>query len=246
MRNKAPHQRIAILIIGNEVLSGRTREANAWYAAKTLFAAGCKVDEVAIVPDIQARIVTTLNQLRHTYDAVITSGGIGPTHDDITMQCVADAFDVALLEHAQTLSLMADFYGAEALNDGRRRMARLPSSASPIICEKSICPGAKIDNVYVFAGVPSIFESQLQAVLPDFSQDYAFHRLEIEANLPESLYAQQLGEIQDNYPHVEIGSYPSHCGQQPSAKICISGIDEDEINKAKTSITTMIKELSRP
>ncbi|OIQ00133.1 MAG: damage-inducible protein [Zetaproteobacteria bacterium CG2_30_46_52] len=244
--NKASHQHIAILIIGNEVLSGRTREANAWFAAKTLFDVGCKVSEVAIVPDIQERIVTTLNRLRKQYDAVITSGGIGPTHDDITMQCVADAFATPLLEHAETIRLMEAFYGANALNDGRRRMARLPASASPIICEKSICPGAKMDNVYVFAGVPSIFESQLHAVLTDFTNDHAYHRFEIEVNLPESLYAHGLGEIQNQFPTLEIGSYPSHCGTQPSGKICISGLDEAAIALAKATILKLIKEITNP
>lgn len=240
----APHQSIAMLIIGNEVLSGRTREANAWFAAKTLFEVGCKVSEVAIVPDIHDTIVNTLNRLRLSYDAVITSGGIGPTHDDITMQSVADAFATPLLEHAQTIQLMTEFYGAEALNDGRRRMARLPQNASPVICEKSICPGARIDNVYVFAGVPSIFSSQLLAVLADFTHATAYHREEIEVSLPESIYAAQLGDIQAMFPNVEIGSYPSHCGQQPLCKICISGLDTAAIQTARNSIETMLKEIS--
>ncbi|MDX8384181.1 MAG: competence/damage-inducible protein A, partial [Ghiorsea sp.] len=159
-----PHQTAAILIIGNEVLSGRTREANAWFAAGALFKAGCKLGEVAIVPDIKDNIINTLQRLSQTYDAVITSGGIGPTHDDITMQCVADCFDVPLLEHAETVQLMGDFFGQDAFNAGRRRMARLPHGSQPVICEQTIAPGAKIQNVYVFAGVPDIFASQLMAV----------------------------------------------------------------------------------
>lgn len=240
-QNAIPHQSVAILIIGNEVLSGRTREANAWFAAKSLFDVGCKLSEVAIVPDIQDKIVSTLRRLHQQYDAVITSGGIGPTHDDITMQSVADAFDVSLLEHTDTLQMMTDYYGADALTKGRRRMARLPDGAKPIICEKSICPGAFINNVYVFAGVPHIFASQLTSVLGDF-QGIAFHRIEIEANHPESSFAQELSEIQAQHTAIEIGSYPGRCGNQPTGKICVSGTDEVQIAQVKKIIEQMLKD----
>lgn len=240
--NSPAHQSIAILIIGNEVLSGRTREANAWFAAKTLFDVGCKLSEVAIVPDIQEAIINTLQRLSQQYDAVITSGGIGPTHDDITMQSVADAFDVPLLEHGDTIALMTSFYGEQALTEGRRRMARLPQGATPIICEQSICPGALLKNVYVFAGVPHIFASQLEAVLNHFTTGKAFIRQEIEANLPESSFAQELGDIQSNNPDIEVGSYPGRCGNQPTGKICISGIDQERITNVKKQIEQMLKD----
>ena len=239
--NKTPHQTVAILVIGNEVLSGRTREANAWFAADTFFKIGCKLSEVAIVPDVHDIIVSTLKRLHHDYDAVITSGGIGPTHDDITMQCVADSFDVPLLEHQDTIKLMTDFYGEAALTEGRRRMARLPQGAKPIICEKSIAPGAFIHNVYVFAGVPHIFESQLLAVLDDFKGDKAFIRQEIEVQMAESKFAADLGKIQTQYPHIEIGSYPGRCGNAPCGKICISGTEENEIQEVMEVILLMIK-----
>ena len=241
-QNTLPHQSVAILIIGNEVLSGRTREANAWFAAQSLFDVGCKLSEVAIVADIQAQIINTLQRLHQQYDAVITSGGIGPTHDDITMQSVADAFDVPLLEHADTIKVMTDYYGKSALSEGRRRMARLPEGAKPIICEQSICPGAWIQNVYVFAGVPHIFASQLESVLPHFSTGKAFHRVEIEANHPESSFAHALNEIQKQHPDVEIGSYPGRCGNQPTGKICISGTDKVKIAKAKQNIEHMLED----
>ncbi len=237
-----PHHSVAILIIGNEVLSGRTREANAWFAAKTLFDVGCKLSEVAIVPDIHEQIVFTLKRLHQNYDAVITSGGIGPTHDDITMQAVSDAFDVPLLEHADTIKVMTDFYGEDALTEGRRRMARLPHGAKPIICEQSICPGALINNVYVFAGVPHIFASQLESVLGSFSTGKAFHRTEIEANLPESSFARELSDIQAQYADIEIGSYPGRCGNKPTGKICISGTDKTKIEHVKQQIETMLKD----
>ncbi len=236
------HQSIAILIIGNEVLSGRTREANAWFAAKTLFDVGCKLSEVVIVPDVHEQIVASLKRLQQSYDAVITSGGIGPTHDDITMQSIADAFDVPLLEHTETIQLMTDYFGEQALTEGRRRMARLPQGAAPIICEQSICPGAHINNVYVFAGVPHIFASQLESVLPHFSTGQAFFRSEIEANLPESSFAHELSDIQNEYADIEIGSYPGRCGNKPTGKICISGTDKTKIEHVKQQIETMLKD----
>jgi len=242
LNNTSPYQSVAILIIGNEVLSGRTREANAWFAAKSLFDVGCKLSEVATVPDVHEVIVSTLKRLHQNYDAVITSGGIGPTHDDITMQSVADAFAVPLLEHAETIQVMTSHYGTEALNEGRRRMARLPEGAQPIICEQSICPGALIQNVYVFAGVPHIFASQLESVMTHFTNEHAFVREEIEVNLPESSFARELTEIQEQYKDIEIGSYPGRCGNQPTGKICISGIDKEKIKQVKQHIESMLKD----
>ncbi len=237
-----PHQSIAILIIGNEVLSGRTREANAWFAAQKLFEVGCKLSEVVIVPDIHDVIVSTLQRLHQQYDAIITSGGIGPTHDDITMQSVADAFAVPLLEHADTIKLMTDFYGEDALTEGRRRMARLPEGAQPILCEQSICPGAYINDVYVFAGVPHIFASQLESVLDHFNTGQGFIRQEIEANLPESSFAHELSNIQNQYPDIEIGSYPGRCGNRPTGKICISGTDKVKISQVTQHIQQMLED----
>jgi len=240
--SKASHQSVAVLIIGNEVLSGRTREANAWFAAKTLFDVGCKLSEVVIVPDIQSIIVSTLQRLQQQYDAVITSGGIGPTHDDITMQSVADAMGVPLLEHADTIQVMTDYYGKDALTEGRRRMARLPQGAKPILCEQSICPGALLKNVYVFAGVPDIFASQLTSVLDDF-KGVSFIRQEIEVSLPESLFAAALGNIQSLYPELEIGSYPKMCGSSPQGRISISGTDNTKISAATQHIQTMLEDI---
>lgn len=231
-----------MLVIGNEVLSGRTREANAWLAAQRLFERGCKLREIAVVPDEAAAIVNGLNRLRNCFDAVITSGGIGPTHDDITMEAVADAFGVALLEHADTLAAMRRFYGEGQVNPGRRRMARLPDSARPIICEKSIAPGAHIGNVYVLAGVPDIFASQLDVILEDFGSR-PYRRREIEVQLPESAFAKALGDIQQQYPEVEIGSYPHRCGPNSYGKICLSSQDEAALGLALNAVEAMLRDI---
>jgi len=234
-----PYQTAAILIIGNEVLSGRTREANAWHAAQKLFEKGTKLGEVAIVPDVHADIVNTLRRLSQRYDAVITSGGIGPTHDDITMQAVADCFDVALLEHDDTMQKLYERFGKD-VDEGRRRMARLPQTSEPIICPASLMPGAQIANVYVLAGVPSIFASQLDACLHDFG-GRPFLRQEIEVEMAESRFAFALSAIQEQFHDVEIGSYPIMCAEHPCGKICLSSQNSDRLQEAVLAVQDMIQ-----
>jgi len=236
------HQTVAILVVGNEILSGRTREANAYLASRRLFECGCKVEEIVAVPDIAIRIVSTLRRVIRTCDGVITSGGIGPTHDDITMRAVAEAFDVPLQEHAETLAAMTRHYGAGNINSGRRRMAMLPAGAMPIVSQNSIAPGAAIGNVYVLAGVPEIFASQLEVILPRFGGK-PYKRLEIEVSLPESSFAEALDRLQARFPQVEIGSYPSHCGRKPRGKICLSSQDASQLDKAKVAVVGMLASL---
>ena len=234
------HQTAAILVIGNEVLSGRTREANAYYAAGKFFECGCKLGEVAIIPDERAAIISTLNRLREQFDAVITSGGIGPTHDDITMESIAAAFNVELIEHSFIVQAMTEHFGAEGLNEGRRRMTRVPQGSRLIRCEKTIAPGARIGNVYILAGVPYIFESQLDSILEQFG-DRAFQRIEIEVELPESLFAKPLTTIQAQFDDVEIGSYPGRCGPDPCGKICLSSQNSGRLKEAVDAVTLMIE-----
>lgn len=238
------HQTAAILVIGNEVLSGRTREANAYLAAQKLFDRGCKLGEIAIVPDIQEAIVSTLNRLRTQFDAVITSGGIGPTHDDITMDSIAEAFGVELIEHKYIIQVMTEHFGKEGMNDGRRRMTRVPAGAHLIRCEKTIAPGAKIENVYVLAGVPYIFESQLDSILPEFGDgEYPFIRHELDVELPESTFAKELELIQNRFQEVEIGSYPRMCGKKPCGKICLSSKNEGALQESMQAVTAMLNSI---
>jgi len=238
------HQTAAILVIGNEVLSGRTREANAYLAAKKLFDRGCKLGEIAVVPDIRDAIVSTLNRLRTQFDAVITSGGIGPTHDDITMDSVADAFGVDLIEHKYIVQMMTEHFGEEGMNDGRRRMTRVPQGSHLIRCEKTIAPGAHIGNVYILAGVPYIFESQLDSILPDFGDsEHPFIRHEIDVELPESTFAKGLETIQDHFNNVEIGSYPRMCGNKPCGKICLSSQNNIALERAVNEVEVMLESI---
>lgn len=236
------HQTAAILVIGNEILSGRTREANAYLAAQRLFDRGCRLSEIVIAPDIQEQIIATLNRLRVKYEAVITSGGIGPTHDDITMDSIARAFGVPLVEDRHIVQVMTDYYGKNGLNEGRRRMSRVPQGAELIRCDKTIAPGAKIGNVYVLAGVPDIFASQLEVILEDFG-GRAFQRREIGVELAESSFAAALDRIQIEYPGVEIGSYPCHVARQPHGKICLSSQDTEQLELAAQAVHAMLQQI---
>ncbi len=238
------HQTVAILVIGNEVLSGRTREANAWLAAQKLFERGCKLGEIVVVPDIHDAIVSTLHRLRKQFDAVITSGGIGPTHDDITMDSVAAAFGVDLIEHKFIVKAMTERFGEEGMNDGRRRMTRVPQGSHLIRCEKTIAPGAHIGNVYILAGVPYIFESQLDSILPDFGDsEHPFIRHEIDVEIPESTFAKGLEAIQSTFNNVEIGSYPRMCGNKPCGKICLSSQDSIALERAVKEVEAMLESI---
>ena len=236
------HQTAAILVIGNEVLSGRTRDANAWLAAQRLFDCGCRLQEIAVVPDHLDAIAESLNRLRRHADAVITSGGIGPTHDDITLEAVAAAFAVPLVEDAAIVRIMTERFGPEGLNESRRRMAMMPEGAQLIRCDKTIAPGAHIDNVYVLAGVPEIFASQLDTILPEFGGT-PYMRREIEVPVRESLFARELESIQRQFSDVEIGSYPSHCTHPASGKICLSGRDAMRLEAAESAVRAMLSAL---
>ena len=238
------HQTAAMLVIGNEILSGRTREANAWLAAQKLFERGCRLTEISVVPDQAEAIIANVNRLRDGFDAVITSGGIGPTHDDITMQSIAAAFGVALIEHRHVVKLMEDHYGKDGMNDGRRRMTRVPEGSTLIRCSKTIAPGAHLENVYILAGVPDIFASQLESILADFG-NLPMQRQELEVHLPESLFADQLAEIQSRHPNVEIGSYPGRCGANPYGKICVSSQDAEQMQLVASKIEAMLESICR-
>jgi len=236
------HRTAAVLVVGNEVLSGRTREKNARLTTQRLFTRGCKLSEIRIVPDKDDRIVEAIRHLSARYNAVITSGGIGPTHDDITMQSVAYALNVELIEYREVIRLMQDAYGQDQLNPGRRRMARLPEGAEPIHCKNSVAPGAHIGNIYVLAGVPEIFASQLETILPDFDGQ-PFHRREIEVSFPESVFSEALTQLQQRLPQVEIGSYPNHCGTSPKGKICLTGKDKTLLDSAEAEVRAIITNL---
>lgn len=238
------HQSVGILVIGNEILSGRTHELNAHLAAKMLFDRGSRLEEIIVVPDIPTRISSAIGVLRRSYDAAITSGGIGPTHDDITMQAIADACGVPLHEHPEIIRVMSRRFGSENLNAARRKMANVPLGSELIHCKRTPSPGVRIDNIYVLAGVPEIFADQMEAIITDFGDRPRFRR-EIDVTLPESLFAEPLSNIQVRHPGIEIGSYPGSCKPPFSGRICLSGTDSEGLDAALADVRAMVNKLNK-
>lgn len=205
------HKTAAILAIGDELLSGRTRDANIHYLAGWLTERGVLLQEARIVGDDQAMIVRSLNALRPFYDYVFTSGGIGPTHDDITADAVSAAFGVPCVAHPGAVAMIKDWYRTHEMEatPARLRMARMPEGAELIQNPVSGAPGIRMENVFVMAGVPKIFQGMLHAIESAIERGALVHARAVTAmGLPESALADKLRELQSSLEGVAIGSYP--------------------------------------
>jgi molybdenum cofactor synthesis domain-containing protein len=198
----------AMIVIGDEVLSGRTRDANSWHLAKELTAMGIALREARVIADDRAEIVETVQALSAKYDHVFTSGGIGPTHDDITADAIAEAFGAPIGIRPDARAILEAYYEHGAVNDARLRMARIPDGASLILNPVSQAPGFKLGNVHVMAGVPAIFMAMLESVKPTLQGGPLMLSHAIRAPLPEGELAVPLGAIAAAHPGVGIGSYP--------------------------------------
>lgn len=197
-----------VLIIGNEILSGRVQDENVAFLAKGLNAVGVRLKEVRVIPDDHDTIVGTVNEVRRTFDYVFTTGGIGPTHDDITAQCIADAFDVALILHPEARRLLEGHYPAGAVNEARMRMAYVPDGAQLLPNPISRAPGFEIGNVYVMAGVPQIMQATFEQLSHRLKGGARMLSRSVSCSLGEGVLAKGLGELQARYDDLEIGSYP--------------------------------------
>jgi molybdenum cofactor synthesis domain-containing protein len=200
----------AMLVIGDEILSGRTQDRNIAHVAQKTGEIGIQLREVRIIPDVEAEIVMAVNQCRKKYDYVFTSGGIGPTHDDITADSIAAAFDVGIDHHPEAMALLTRHYATSGVefNEARQRMARIPDGASLIDNPVSKAPGFRMENVFVMAGVPQIMQAMLEGVLPQLQGGARMLSRSLGVNLPEGRVARGLGELQTRYPEVSMGSYP--------------------------------------
>jgi molybdenum cofactor synthesis domain-containing protein len=200
----------ALLVIGDEILSGRTKDKNIGYIAEYLTNIGIDLKEVRVVADEEQEIVSAVNALRKRYGYLFTTGGIGPTHDDITADCVAKAFGVPIDVDERAKAMLLERIRPEDLNEARLRMARIPAGASLIENGISKAPGFRIENVIVMAGVPSIMQYMLDVVAPSLNTGVRMMSETLEAgNLPEGTYASPLAEVAKQFPGVSIGSYPS-------------------------------------
>lgn len=241
-----PNVTAAVLVIGDEILSGRTKDKNIGYIADYLAQIGIDLREVRIVPDVEDEIVAALNALRHRYTYVFTTGGIGPTHDDITADAVGKAFGVPVIEDPRALALLLERIKPEDLNAARRRMARIPVGGDLVENKISKAPGFMIGNVIVMAGVPAIMQAMLDGVAPRLKTGAKMLVENVEAgNLPEGLYAADLTTVAERYPGVSIGSYPAFVDGRFRNSIVLRSKDEAVLAAAVAETRAMVDRLSR-
>jgi molybdenum cofactor synthesis domain-containing protein len=234
----------ALLVIGDEILSGRTKDKNIGHIAEYLTGLGIDLREVRVVPDIEEEIVGAINALRSRYGYLFTTGGIGPTHDDITADCVAKAFGVSIDVDPRAVEMLLQRIRREDLNEARLRMARIPQGAELIENPISRAPGFRIGNVIVMAGVPAIMQAMLDNVAPGLVRGEPAISETIEAHgLPEGLYAAGLGEIAKDFPTLSIGSYPSYAPSGFTNQIVARGRDRAALAEAAGRIRALLERL---
>ncbi len=229
-----------VLIIGNEILSGGTRDENLAFLATGLNEAGIRLREARVIPDDAATIVATVNEVRRNFDYVFTTGGIGPTHDDITAQCVADAFGVELILHPEARRILEGHYPTGALNEARLRMAYVPDGASLLPNPISRAPGFRVDNVYVLAGVPQIMQATFNELKHRLKGGAKVLSRSVSCGLGEGALAKALAAIQDRHGDVEIGSYPYFRRADFGVTLVVRGTDRVRIAAAVDEIKALI------
>jgi len=239
-----PNPTAAMIVIGDEILSGRTRDSNMYYLAGELTKAGIDLCEVRVVSDDAPAIVAAVKALSAAYSHVFTSGGIGPTHDDITADCIAAAFGRTIDVRDDARALLQAHYartGAE-LNTARLRMARIPEGATLIDNPVSVAPGFIVENVYVMAGVPAVFQTMVASVLPTLTGGKPLLSQTLRIQRGEGDIAGPLGELAARYPDLSIGSYPYQMNGVYGANIVIRGQDGSRVDAAMAELSTFFPE----
>jgi molybdenum cofactor synthesis domain-containing protein len=234
----------AVLLIGNEVLSGRTKDKNLGFIADYLSALGIDLMEARVVADDEGDIVAAVNALRARYTYVFSTGGIGPTHDDITADCMAKAFGVGISHHPEAVEILTAYYkevGREA-NEARMRMARVPEGATLIKNPISKAPGFRLGNVFVMAGVPKIMQAMMDALAPQLTTGAVAKSLTIEFQGGEGDVAKPLGAIQDQFPTVTIGSYPFESAEGYATNLVLRSRDMDALENAAQAVAAMAED----
>lgn len=238
-----------LIVIGNEILSGRTQDKNINWIAGELSGIGVKLAEVRVIPDVAATIIETVNSCRRAFDYVFTTGGIGPTHDDITSQCIADAFCVKLEVNKEAEEILTRHYGRENLNAARLKMSEIPAGARLIYNPVSAAPGFILENVYVMAGVPRIMQAMFASIKGELRGGVKTLSKTISAYITEGNIAEKLSVIQGSFPDVEIGSYPFICTGKLGTSLVSRSVDEArleecyaELKNFLLSLTTEIEE----
>jgi len=235
----------AMVVIGDEILSGRTQDKNVTYVATSLGDAGIQLREVRVIPDDTSEIVAAVNHCRHKYDYVFTSGGIGPTHDDITADAIAAAFDVGIDYHPQALALLSEMYEKSGIdfNDARKRMTRIPDGATLVDNPISKAPGFRLENVFVMAGVPNIMQAMMQSILPELTGGDKVLNRTIGASIPEGKIAESLGALQQKFPTVSMGSYPYFKKGQIGTNLVLRATDTVQLDLACAALQSVLSDM---
>jgi len=232
----------AIIIIGNEILSGKTQDLNIQFIAKELGSIGIRLQEVRVIPDIEEAIISAVNELRKKYTYVFTTGGIGPTHDDITAQTMAKAFDDEYILHKEAKEIMEEFLLKNncPLTQGHIRMAHMPSRSESLLNRETGAPGFKIDNVFVMAGVPSIMQAMFGEVKKYLKHGKPIISKSVDAEISENAIAEQFSDLQDKYPSIEMGSYPFKRDDIWGTSLVLRGDNPELIDKAMKELKEIL------
>jgi len=235
----------ALLIIGNEILSGRTKDANLPFIAEHLGEMGIRLAEVRVVPDVPGEIIAAVNALRKKYDYLLTTGGIGPTHDDITAECVAAAVGRKLIQNPEARRRLEERWADTGIevNEARLRMANTPEGATLIDNPVSAAPGFQIENVFVMAGVPKIMQAMFEGLRDRLVGGAPLLSRSIVCNLPEGQLAGGLGSLQARYPDVDIGSYPSYAQSGFRVAVVLRHTDSEILDAAAADVMALIGDL---
>jgi molybdenum cofactor synthesis domain-containing protein len=236
----------AILLIGDEILSGRTKDKNLGYIADWLVALGIDLREARVVPDVEEEIVAAVNTLRGRYTYVFTTGGIGPTHDDITADSVAKAFGVEISHHPEASEILMAYFKEmnREPNEARMRMARIPHGATLILNKVSKAPGFQLGNVFVMAGVPKIMQAMLDEVAPRLTRGVPMQSRKLEFQGGEGDVATPLGEIQKRHPQVVIGSYPFESPTGYATNLILRARDVPALDEAFAEVKALAQSLT--
>jgi len=234
----------AILIIGNEILSGRTQDTNTSTLATWLNSIGVKIGEVRVIPDVEEKIISTLNHLRKVYNYVFTTGGIGPTHDDITAESVSKAFGLKYEIHKEAYKILEAYYKPGEFNKGRQKMVWMPSNANLILNPTSGAPGFNVENVYCLPGVPSILKSMLGGLKNDIVGGDPIISKTISLRTVESEIADSLTKVQNDNKDVEIGSYPFFQAGKLGVSIVLRSEDQVKIDKCNSKILEFVNKMN--
>ncbi len=232
----------ALVIIGNEILSGRTQDININWIATKMSDQGIRLLEVRVVPDIEDAIIQAVNELRCKVAYLFTTGGIGPTHDDITSASIAKAFGVDCPLNADAREILLGYYKSESeLTPARLRMAHVPVGATLIENPVSGAPGFQMGNVYVMAGVPRIMQGMLDNILPNLASGKPYLSNTVSCDLPESKIAETLGNIQNKFATVDIGSYPHFRSGTMGLALVLRSTDNDNLHEATRDVVDMVR-----